>query len=189
MARTIADKEEETYGMDSTDKNRNNSLLKLVEMREGNGSQLSKGKAKFVVGNHSFSFIFRIVDYGNAALFASTNSKRGIGGSGLVFTERVPGGLRSHSQLRPSVTSSTIENNNIDDGASNTDQRNILHLTGVSKIVRVADNNSDLFGASKLIGHGTRRVHQDGVVMLDRHLLMKDSALKVLLHAILTTGI
>ena len=55
------------------------------------------------------------------------------------------------------------------------------NLSGVSKIVKTSDVNSLLGGGSKsgrIVGGGYRRVHQDGVMMLDRHFDMKDSTVK-----------
>ena len=55
------------------------------------------------------------------------------------------------------------------------------NLSGVSKIVKTSDVNSLLGGGSKsgrIVGGGYRRVHQDGVMMLDRHFDMKDSTFK-----------
>lgn len=55
----------------------------------------------------------------------------------------------------------------------------MMQLTGVSRIVR--PNDLSLMGSSsKLLGPGgSRRVHQDGVLMLDKHLSVKDTAFKV----------
>jgi hypothetical protein len=54
-------------------------------------------------------------------------------------------------------------------------------LTGVSKILKTSDV-SILGGGTKsgrIVSGSYRRVHQDGIMMLDKHLHMKDSALKV----------
>jgi hypothetical protein len=56
------------------------------------------------------------------------------------------------------------------------------NLSGVSKIIKTSDVNSLLGGGSKsgrIVGGGYRRVHQDGVMMLDRHYDLKDSTVKV----------
>jgi hypothetical protein len=56
------------------------------------------------------------------------------------------------------------------------------NLSGVSKIIKTSDVNSLLGGGSKsgrIVGGGYRRVHQDGVMMLDRHYDLKDSSVKV----------
>lgn len=45
--------------------------------------------------------------------------------------------------------------------------------------MRAQDANISLLGEKKLIGSGTRRVHQDGVIMLDKHLSVKDSSHKI----------
>jgi hypothetical protein len=57
------------------------------------------------------------------------------------------------------------------------------NLSGVSKIVKTSEVNSLLGGASKsgrIVSGGYRRVHQDGVMMLDRHYDVKDSTFKVI---------
>jgi len=59
------------------------------------------------------------------------------------------------------------------------------NLTGVSKIVKTSEVNSLLGGASKsgrIVSGGYRRVHQDGVMMLDRHYDVKDSTFKVIFY-------
>ena len=54
-----------------------------------------------------------------------------------------------------------------------------LQLSGMSKIIRADDSSAYLLGNNALLGTGSRRVHQDGIVMLDKHLSMKDSNQKI----------
>lgn len=54
-----------------------------------------------------------------------------------------------------------------------------LKLSGMSKIIRADDLSAYLLGNNALLGTGSRRVHQDGIVMLDKHLSMKDSNQKI----------
>lgn len=51
-------------------------------------------------------------------------------------------------------------------------------LTGVSRIVKAGDQPL-MSTTGKMLTGGYRRVHNDGVMMLDKHLHLKDSQYKV----------
>ena len=58
----------------------------------------------------------------------------------------------------------------------------INNLTGISKIVRVSEvpqSQEESTNSGRIVIGGYRRVHQDGILMLDKHLHMKDSLNKV----------
>jgi len=61
-------------------------------------------------------------------------------------------------------------------------------LTGVSKILKTSDVSSLGGGTNsgRIVSGGYRRVHQDGIMMLDKHFHMKDSALKVSINELVT---
>jgi hypothetical protein len=48
-------------------------------------------------------------------------------------------------------------------------------MTGVSRIVKAGDNQPLMSTTGKMLSGGYRRVHNDGVLMLDKHLHLKDS--------------
>lgn len=52
-------------------------------------------------------------------------------------------------------------------------------LSGVSRIVKAGDGAALMSTTGKMLGAGYRRVHNDGILMLDKHLHMKDSTNKV----------
>lgn len=80
--------------------NKGNSLLKLMDMSDGKVSKnSSKLKGKFL-GKQLILSLY-VLDYGNSGAFVSSKKST----SGLHFTERAPGGVRSYSQMRPSNTS------------------------------------------------------------------------------------
>ena len=54
-------------------------------------------------------------------------------------------------------------------------------LTGVSRIVKAGDQPL-MSTTGKMLTGGYRRVHNDGVMMLDKHLHLKDSQYKVALY-------
>lgn len=63
---------------------------------------------------------------------------------------------------------------------------NMMQMTGVSKIVK-AENTGALMTSTGKMMSGYRRVHNDGVLMLDKHLHLKDSQQKVTLDLPLQT--
>jgi hypothetical protein len=52
-------------------------------------------------------------------------------------------------------------------------------LSGVSRIVKAGDGGALMSTTGKMLGGGYRRVHNDGILMLDKHLHLKDSQNKV----------
>ena len=55
-----------------------------------------------------------------------------------------------------------------------------MQLTGISRIVKAGDTGALMTTAGKMVS-GYRRVHNDGVMMLDNHLHLKESQQKVYL--------
>ena len=51
-----------------------------------------------------------------------------------------------------------------------------LQLSGISRLVRAEQTH---YSNRALLGTGTRRVHGDGIVMLDQNLSLKDSDQKI----------
>jgi hypothetical protein len=58
---------------------------------------------------------------------------------------------------------------------------NFMQLTGISRIVKAGDTGALMTTAGKMVS-GYRRIHNDGVMMLDNHLHLKESQQKVIIN-------